>query len=207
MKCETPGCTAGAAGIRVFEPRKNSPVYHPLLCDAHALVTLGRYTSRAANTWLPAGANPPPLIVGCVATCETSDVALVYLQGEHDFFLQLTMGKLEGRMLGNLLVRDARKNRVSTHQAMAAIIDGFGAVLRAVKIDEAGREDFQARLEIARSDQSYSVVMRASDGIALALATGVPLHAEPAIVSKSAALAANSPILKEMARTGPSSAF
>ncbi|MGH7138025.1 MAG: bifunctional nuclease family protein [Pirellulales bacterium] len=73
------------------------------------------------------------------------------------------------------LIQDIKSPRPLTHPAFVATISTLGARLQDVVIHDVVNDLIHARLRIASSAGTVHVDVRASDGIALALAAGVPI--------------------------------
>ncbi|HVC96043.1 MAG TPA: bifunctional nuclease domain-containing protein [Pirellulales bacterium] len=205
MNCDAEGCRS-AAVIRIFELHEDGSLVHPMLCEQHALTIIGGYYRKCTENKAPLTRKTSAhFTLACIATCDANDIAFVFLRGEDGTYFPLEMGKLEAWMLGVLLSRRAKTNRPSTHEAMAALIDGLGGGLHEVIIDQIAELDYRAKLQIARSIDVVTVGVRASDGIALAMATGVPLRVDLELISMNTARAARSPVLEAFKRAGRAS--
>lgn len=194
MKCEIDECDEQAAGIRLFEARTDGTLRHPLVCEHHAQAIVAQYTRQCVDIKHLSGSSAM-FTLTCIATCDTSELALVFLSAREGSCYYFTMSRIEGRMLANLLVRRAKANRVSTHQVLLAIIKGMGGTIREIGIEEVAGNEYRAIVGVDQLGRILSFEMRASDGLALAMAasTGV-LIARPTL-ERSGSRAAQSAVL------------
>ena len=187
--------------FRVFEVRPDGVLLHPLLCEQHALLLVGGYTRKCAESKrILAEIRPAPFTVACIATCTGSDLAFVFLREPDGTYFLFEMGRLEAWMLGVTLTRHATKNRPLVHQSIVQIAHALGGAVREVVIDQSDTLEYRAVVQIVRRIDSVAVTMRASDGIALALACGASLHVAAHLIAKSTWRAQRSTVLEELKR-------
>jgi hypothetical protein len=78
--------------------------------------------------------------------------------------------------------------RPLTHDLFVATLADVGVQLQRVVISSLADETFHARLELLGDDRLHEVDARPSDAIALAVRTGCPIFAAPAVLDQAAAL-------------------
>ncbi|HVC96042.1 MAG TPA: bifunctional nuclease domain-containing protein [Pirellulales bacterium] len=200
MKCEVERC-ANPGDFRIFQFREDETNFHLELCERHVRPIIARYSRECAQTPRPTGASLLPFNVACIATRDGSDMAVVYLRAAGGPRFVFTTGTLEGWMLLRTLPGGTEGSL--TVKSMAAVIDGLGGELREVVIDQLEKDAYRATLRFVQAGRPLPIEVRASEGVALALATGAPIHIASELLSHSAERALQIDVVERMKLAGP----
>lgn len=178
QKCRIEECNA-LAKFRLFELAFPTAERNPLFCQEHAVDALQRYIHPPFMAALDLSeTQPAEFKIACIAMHDDNDAAAVYLHGADGRCLLLNTGKLEGWALCALLSRRRRKERPLSHEAIVNAIVCLGGSLRQVVIGTPSDGEYRATLEVTRAADSFSIDVRAVDGLALALAANVVIRVE-----------------------------
>lgn len=181
MECDFTGCTK--TGVFLIVDRRAGAA---ALCDDHALCTTNnRILDCAGPSRVNTGAMCASFDVDGVIVNERTNTAIIYLRATDGTCYHFATTRLEARMVASLMMHGARQSRPLTHQAIANVINNLGAALSRVVIDEKADAPCFATLDIVQKRRPISVVMRPSDGVAMALASAVPISVTSTALTKS----------------------
>lgn len=85
----------------------------------------------------------------------------------------------------SLALEGVEPPRPMTHDLLASTIESLGGSLERVVVTELRDKTFFAELQFAQTDGGVTVSARPSDGIALAVRTGVPIFAAESVVDEA----------------------
>ncbi len=123
-----------------------------------------------------------------VGQVEETDAILVVLRApDRGRLLVIETGIVEGQAIA-LQAQGLRTERPMTHDLMQTMIQGLGARVEEVRIEEFDDETFYAKVILSRAANGakrQSFDARPSDAIALALRAGAPIYAEEDVLEEA----------------------
>ncbi|MFZ5817580.1 MAG: bifunctional nuclease family protein [Bacillota bacterium] len=118
---------------------------------------------------------------------ETDSILLVLRAPEVNQLLVIETGLLEGQAVA-LEVEGVRAERPLTHDLLHAIIEGLGARIREVRIQDFYDETFFAQVVLTRAANGLATLefdARPSDAVALAVRAGAPIYASEEVMEEA----------------------
>jgi bifunctional DNase/RNase len=112
-------------------------------------------------------------------------VMLRELQGDRRV-LPIFIGLPEANAI-HLALEGREPARPLTHDLMVNVLGDLGSRLERVVITDIADGTFYAELHLAGPDGTHVVSARPSDGVALAVRVGAPIHAEESVLDEAAA--------------------
>lgn len=203
LKCAVQRC-ADAGEFRIFQYREDARRVDLVLCERHARPILDRYKRECAGASVSAReAGAATFVVACVATRDASDMAAVYLRGDDGQCFLFTSGTLEAWMLLRLCTPPDRAGRPLTHESILATIEGLGGLVREVVIHSLRNDAYCAAVELVQNNLPNQLDVSVADGVALAVASGVPLRVASELIWENGDRAARRDIIDEIKRAAP----
>ena len=114
-------------------------------------------------------------------TLGTPVVVLKEVDGER--LVPIWIGPAEAHAI-TLALERVKPERPLTHDLLKAVLDGLGAEVLKIVINELKNNTFFARIVIRCDSQLLSVDARPSDSIALALRTGSPIYVAEDVIDR-----------------------
>lgn len=123
-------------------------------------------------------------LVGVRVELPTNTPIVLLQERDGDRFLPIFIGAVEATAIAFAL-QGVVTQRPMTHDLMRDVLKEVGANLERVEITELLEGTFYSNVRFSLNGQSYEVSSRPSDAIALAVRTGAPIFAAPAVLEEA----------------------
>ncbi len=106
-------------------------------------------------------------------------------QGEH--YLVIWIGPAEAEAIA-MKLGEAAPPRPMTHDLLRNVIDGLGAQVSHIIVNDISNDTFYARIVLDSNGKVMEIDSRVSDAVALAVRAQVPIFADEAVVERAGLL-------------------
>jgi len=106
-------------------------------------------------------------------------------QGEH--YLVIWIGPTEAEAIA-MKLGEAQPPRPMTHDLLRSIIDGLGAQVSHILVNDISNDTFFARIVLDSNGKMMEIDSRVSDAVALAVRAQVPIYAEESVLERAGLL-------------------
>ena len=109
---------------------------------------------------------------------------VILKEKESDRYLLIWIGPSEAEAIA-MRLGDVQPPRPQTHDLMGTIIDSLGAQVEHVIVNDLNNDTFYARIVLGNNGQRVEIDSRASDAIALAIRSQVPIFADESVLERA----------------------
>jgi len=106
-------------------------------------------------------------------------------QGEH--YLVIWIGPTEAEAIA-MKLGEAQPPRPMTHDLLRSIIDGLGAQVSHILVNDISNDTFFARIVLDSNGKMMEIDSRVSDAVALAVRAQVPIYADESVLERAGLL-------------------